>query len=228
MMGIYLLSVATHDALYRDRYNRYALMWTSSWSCSATGVVAMVSSEVSVFILATVSVDCCLAVSRPYRPPLLTTRRAVGVLTGIWLIGVGLAVLPLALDVQFYGSNGVCMPLHIHDPYYPGWQYSAFVFLGINSVAVVAIAVSYGLIAASVRKSRRARYDESGGAYDASTGDLVITDQDRSMAKRFFVIVLTDMVCWIPIVFIKILALSNLRISGEFTFLSIYTECTML
>jgi len=212
MMGVHLLSVASHDVLYRDQYNRYALLWTSSWSCSVTGVVAMVSSEVSVFILAAVSVNCCLAVSRPYRPPLLTTRRAVGVLMGIWLVGISLALFPFALDVQFYGSNGVCMPLHIHEPYHPGWQYSAVVFLGLNSAAVIAIAVSYGLIAVSVRKSRQARCDECAGE---SNGDLSSTDQDRSMAKRFFVIVLTDMMCWIPIAFIKIMALSNLHISGE-------------
>lgn len=219
MMGIYLLSVASHDVLYRDLYNRFALEWMDSWTCQATGVIAVLSCEVSVFILATVSVDCCLAVSRPYRRPLLTMRRAVGVLATIWVVGVCLAALPVALDPRFYGGNGVCMPLHIHDPYLPGWQYSAVVFLGINSLAVTMIAFSYATIAVSVRRSRRQSVGDGTGLDRgaARTGDGVGSDQDRSMAKRFFVIVLTDMMCWIPVTVIKILALSSFQISGEST-----------
>lgn len=248
-MGIYLLSVAFHDALYRDQYNRYALTWMDSWSCTATGAIAMLSCEVSVFILATVSIDCCLAVTRPYHRPLLTMRRASGVLAVIWSIGLGLAALPVSMDTRFYGGNGVCMPLHIHERYLPGWQYSAVVFLGVNSVAVLTITASYATIAVSVRRSRRQSCDEIGhecsnhirvkttsAAATATTAaaeaapasasatattttaarrDYAGMDQDSSMAKRFFVIVLTDVMCWIPIAIIKIMALADYRISGK-------------
>jgi hypothetical protein len=33
---------------------------------------------------------------------------------------------------RFYGTNGMCFPLHIDDPFFMGWQYSAFIFLGVN------------------------------------------------------------------------------------------------
>ena len=47
MMAIYLLSIASHDVLYRDLYNHFALVWTDSWSCQATGLLAVLSCEVT-------------------------------------------------------------------------------------------------------------------------------------------------------------------------------------
>jgi len=35
-------------------------------------------------------------------------------------------------STRFYGTNGMCFPLHIDDPFFVGWQYSAFIFLGLN------------------------------------------------------------------------------------------------
>ena len=91
----------------------------------------------SVFLLVAMSVECCLAVSRPYRPPCLTVRRATIVVVLVWMLGVVVAASPIALEGTFYGHNGVCMPLHIEDPYAAGWQYSSAVFVGVNLTAVV-------------------------------------------------------------------------------------------
>jgi len=35
---------------------------------------------------------------------------------------------------KFYGSNGLCYPLYIEDPFVDGWQYSAFMFLGLHTI----------------------------------------------------------------------------------------------
>ena len=94
-------------------------------------------AQVSVFLLVAMSVECCLAVSRPYRPPCLTVRRATIVVVLVWMLGVVVAASPIALEGTFYGHNGVCMPLHIEDPYAAGWQYSSAVFVGVNLTAVV-------------------------------------------------------------------------------------------
>jgi hypothetical protein len=34
--------------------------------------------------------------------------------------------------VEYYGSNGMCYPLHITDPFSNGWQFSAMLFIGVN------------------------------------------------------------------------------------------------
>ena len=52
---------------------------------------------------------------------------------------------------NFYGSNGVCFPLHIHDPWMLGWQYSALVFVGINFLAMILICFCYAAMFISIQ-----------------------------------------------------------------------------
>lgn len=40
-------------------------------------------------------------------------------------------------STRFYGINGLCFPLYIDDPFLIGWEYSVFVFLGINLIGFV-------------------------------------------------------------------------------------------
>lgn len=56
-MGIYLFIIGIQDATFRNIYNQEAHRWISSWTCTITGMVAMVSSEVSVLLLVFMSVD---------------------------------------------------------------------------------------------------------------------------------------------------------------------------
>ncbi len=201
MIGIYLLVVAIYDVILRDEYNRHAFRWLESWACATTGCMAMLASEVSIFILATMSVERLVTITFPYKPKLLNKRRGMVVLATIWLLGAALALTPMTSDNifgNFYGSNGVCFPLHIHEPYKPGWQYSAFVFIGINSVALCVVAYSYIAMFVNIKR----------------TQSNVSASKDTQFAKRFFVIVLTDLVCWIPIIIVKILALSSVIIPG--------------
>lgn len=145
-MGLYLLIIGTHDVRYRDNYNQHALEWTNSITCKVSGLLGMVSSEVSVLTLMFISLERYFIIVYPYSFQRIKARRAILVLIFIWIIGTILAVLPIipvAYFGNFYGSNGVCFPLHLHEPKMKGWEYSAFVFLGINTTAFVVIVVSY-------------------------------------------------------------------------------------
>ena len=202
LMGVYLLNVGAHDVIYRGQYNRHALYWMGSWGCNTGGVLAMLSSQASIFILTAMSLERYLVVAFPYYCNGLTMRTGAALLLVIWLVGILLALMPLTPIPgmgDFYGSNGVCFPLHIHDPYMAGWQYSAFMFLGINVLAMLVIFVSYGGMCYSIRSTQL-----SSGRHT-----------DLSIAKRLFLIVLTDALCWIPIITIKILALAHIRITSK-------------
>ncbi len=145
-MSIYLFSIAIHDVMYRNNYNKYAFDWMESWSCKLSGFLAMVSGEVSVLILTFISVERCLTIAFPYRMYKLGQKELVVVLTIIWFSGATIGWIPLAVPSafgNFYGSNGVCFPLHIHDPSQQGWEYSAFVFLAVNFTAFGTIFICY-------------------------------------------------------------------------------------
>lgn len=46
MTGMYLVVVAAKDLMFRARYNEHAYYWMASWQCTATGILAMTSTEV--------------------------------------------------------------------------------------------------------------------------------------------------------------------------------------
>jgi len=205
MMGIYLLVIATHDVMLHGRYNTFALTWMTSWTCKLTGIIAVTSFKVSLLILTTLSVTCFISVTLPHLPHHITIRRGIVILTVVWLTGLALAVVPVTspwLFGDFYGGNGVCLPLHIHDPYAGGWQYSAFIFLGVNLAAMLVIVLCYMTICCSVL-STSARANNPG-----------VDCQDRALAMRFFLIILSNLACWIPISVVKIIAFTDYKLSG--------------
>lgn len=74
-MGIYLFIIGVQDANFRNVYNQEAYKWISSWTCTITGILAMVSSEVSVLLLVFMSIDRYLVFLLPIS--LLTYKRKV-------------------------------------------------------------------------------------------------------------------------------------------------------
>lgn len=67
-MGVYLLIVGTLDVAFRDEYNRHARQWMTSWRCTAVGLLAMMSCEVSVLILSLITIERYRLVSKRALP----------------------------------------------------------------------------------------------------------------------------------------------------------------
>ncbi|XP_076622145.1 leucine-rich repeat-containing G protein-coupled receptor 3 [Colletes latitarsis] len=204
LMGIYLFVIAMADMIFRDNYKRVASSWMSSWSCTILGVLAMTSLEVSVLILSFMSVERYMLIAAPLKGHrAMTPQTASASMIIIWIIGVTLAFVPVIhwrSSTRFYGVNGMCFPLHIDDPYLIGWEYSVFIFLGLNLFGLLTIGYVYAGMFASIWKTRH--------ACSLSVGE-------SEFALRFFFIVLTDAACWAPIIILKIRALMNFPIPAD-------------
>ncbi|XP_046803911.1 relaxin receptor 2 [Lucilia cuprina] len=205
LMGFYLLTIGLQDYRYRDIYNTVALDWITSWHCAAIGILAVSSSEVSMLILAFMSLERFLLIADPFRGHhRISSRNIFIALLTIWLMGVGIAVAPVILwhsSSKFYGAySGTCFPLHIQEPYPLGWQYSAFMFLGVNLFLLVMIALLYSALLISIWRTRKA---------------TPLSLLDCEFAVRFFFIVLTDVLCWAPIIIVKIWVFFNYNISDD-------------
>ncbi|XP_030562535.1 relaxin receptor 2 [Drosophila novamexicana] len=206
LMGFYLLIIGVQDFRFRDEYHKVARDWISSWQCKAIGTLAVSSSEVSMLILAFMSLERFLLIADPFRG-----HRAISVriiyfsLLCIWVTGVGLAITPVVIwsssTTDFYGTHsGTCFPLFIHEAYPLGWQYSAFVFLGVNLLLLLMIALLYTALLISIWRTRSA---------------TPLSLLDCEFAVRFFFIVLTDMLCWAPIIAMKIWVFFKYNISDD-------------
>uniref|UniRef100_A0AAQ4RAA4 Relaxin family peptide receptor 1 n=1 Tax=Gasterosteus aculeatus aculeatus TaxID=481459 RepID=A0AAQ4RAA4_GASAC len=207
LMGIYLFMIGAYDLKFRGEYNQHAQAWMDSSECQVIGSLAMLSTEVSVLLLTYLTLEKYICIVYPFRYLTPGWRRTVTILLGIWLFGFIIAVLPLAckgLFRNFYGTNGVCFPLHSEQPE-TLWAhvYSIVIFLGLNLVAFLIIVLSYASMFYNIQRT---------GTQTTKYSNHI--KKEVTIAKRFFSIVITDSLCWIPIFILKILSLLQVEIPG--------------
>jgi relaxin family peptide receptor 2 len=237
IMGVYLIIIGYKDTLYRDVYHENSAKWITSWECAFTGILAMTSAEVSIFILTFMSIERFLLISDPFGHHKLDTKFVMLSLYAIWLIGVSIAILPVILfrsSTKFYGvyNGATCFPLFIEEVYPTGWIYSAFVFLGINFPLLFSIfrtrrATSLNFIDCefAIRYNFKQNFIAVVNSRNAFAKEKLISKclyvhinyvtQDEIPLHRFFFIVLTDVSCWLPIIILKFMAFYDVQVSGD-------------
>ncbi|KAK1803920.1 hypothetical protein P4O66_003860 [Electrophorus voltai] len=207
LMGVYLFMIGAYDLKFRGEYNRHAQAWMDSVPCQVVGSLAMLSTEVSVLLLTYLTLEKYICIVYPFRYLAPGRRRTVTILVAIWILGCIIAFLPLAwkgVFRNFYGTNGVCFPLHSEQRESVGAQiYSIVIFLGLNLVAFLIIVLSYGSMFYNIQRT---------GTQTTKYSNHI--KKELTIAKRFFSIVITDSLCWIPIFILKILSLMEVEIPG--------------
>ncbi|XP_068249283.1 uncharacterized protein [Palaemon carinicauda] len=200
LMGIYLIIMGVKDIEMKGTFLAHSLQWAESYSCTFAGILATVSSETSMFILTFMSLERYLCVSNSYQDPhTLSEKKASFCLFIIWFASFSLAIFPALRINSFYGTNTMCYPLYINEPFLLGWKYSAFLFLGLNSVSLMLIIWSYTRLFLTRRQCIACTTLGSG---------------EFAFAVRFFFIVFTNCLCWLPIICVKAAALSLVEING--------------
>uniref|UniRef100_A0A3B3Q6P4 Relaxin family peptide receptor 2, like n=1 Tax=Paramormyrops kingsleyae TaxID=1676925 RepID=A0A3B3Q6P4_9TELE len=206
LMGVYLFFIGAFDIKYCGEYNRNAQFWMESTQCQLIGSLAMLSTEVSVMLLTYMTLEKYICIVFPFHNYRAGRKQTLSILITIWALGFMIAVVPF-WDRQtfgnYYGRNGVCFPLHSDLTEKPGARtYSTGIFLGLNLVAFIIIVFSYTSMFFSVRRT------------GSKTARQTIFDEEVAIAKRFFFIVFTDALCWMPIFLLKILSLLQVEIRG--------------
>nr|XP_012639050.1 relaxin receptor 1 isoform X2 [Microcebus murinus] len=144
LMGIYLFVIGAFDLKFRGEYNKHAQLWMESIHCQLVGSLAILSTEVSVLLLTFLTLEKYICIVYPFRCLRPRKCRTITVLILIWIIGFIVAFIPLSNKEFFrnyYGTNGVCFPLHSEVTESIGAQiYSVTIFLGtITSWVVIFI-----------------------------------------------------------------------------------------
>ena len=67
LMGVYLLIIAMKDVQWQGVYFAHDYKWRSGVPCALTGVLSMVSSEVSVLMLTVITTDRLICVVFPFK-----------------------------------------------------------------------------------------------------------------------------------------------------------------
>ncbi|CAB3978569.1 partial [Paramuricea clavata] len=202
-MGVYLIGIMYKEMITRNEYYKHDWEWRRGPVCKSLGAISVISSEVSVFTLVFIAYDRFLYVVHGLEYKKLSYRTAVSLLVITWLASSVLAILPTLKEVayfyengmeSFYGSDGICMPLQL-GTHSTAWQYCIAIFGVINLIAALCLIFLYIRIFYSFYKTAQ-----------ESTN---VTDDHRTMAKRFAVIVLTDVCCWVPVALLLFLSLRS-------------------
>ncbi|XP_062917145.1 relaxin receptor 2 isoform X2 [Mobula hypostoma] len=209
LMGVYLFLVGAFDLKYRGEYNRHAQKWMESTNCQIIGALALLSTEISVMLLTYMTLEKYICIVFPFNNYRPGKRQTLSMLILIWITGFILAVIPLwntSFFGNYYGKNGVCFPLYPDQFESLGARgYSSGIFLGLNLLAFIIIVFSYTSMFYSIHKT------------GAQSAERSLFSREVTIAKRFFFIVFTNFLCWIPIFILKLLSLLEVEIAGNVT-----------
>jgi hypothetical protein len=203
LMGVYMLIVGVADAVYQGVYMEKERVWSDSVACIVAGVLSLVSSEVSAFILCLITLERVLTICFPLNDRLhLTYSACVALCVVAWLLGLAMAAGPLLVGLQFYGQDGICVPLPITRKEFNGQTYAFAIFICLNFVLFLLIGAGQVAIYRTVRMSGVSSGREN-------------TDRDMALTRRLLLIAASDFLCWFPIGLLGLLAAGGVPIPLE-------------
>ena len=179
----------------RCMFCRYMVMdvsWRNSGWCTFAGTLATVASEASVFLMCLITLDRILVIKYPFgqfRFEKNSSRISVAV---SWLLAIIIAVVPFCFpgyfEGQFYSTSGVCLSLPLTRRRPSGWAYSFVIYVVLNFVAFLLIAIGQLVIYLEIRKTSQLMK----GVRSHRSNDIAVT-------RSLLLILSTDFLCWFPI-----------------------------
>ncbi|CAH1776509.1 unnamed protein product [Owenia fusiformis] len=240
LMAVYIIIIASMDMKYRGAYFQHQSAWKKSSLCMASGFIASLSSEMSVYVLVVMTLDRFLKIVFPLKMRLHFSKRAVyGVLIIGWILCITLTALPLLpLDYfsphEFYTQSGFCLPLMLNYDSAKEALFNQRENTGQD-----------GSIELDRQKSQQSYSHFNGWEYSfalfnvvnlvafflIAVGYLAIffatrisrsktkhgsgNERDRKMAVKLMWIVSTDFCCWIPVIIMGFLTYFKIALPGE-------------
>ena len=205
LMGVYLAIIGIADSLYRGSYLWQDEHWKHSISCQVAGVLSLLSSEVSAFIICLITFDRFLMLLFPFSQIHFSQRSALVACGMVWCVGLILAVVPLMPGVshwQYYSQTGICIPLPITRKPFGGQKYFFGVMIVLHLILSLLIGLGQLIIYWSIGTNTMCIPD---AVSDRKIKDLII-------ARRLFTVAMSDFLCWFPFGLLGLLASRGLAL----------------
>ncbi|XP_055888121.1 G-protein coupled receptor GRL101-like [Biomphalaria glabrata] len=206
IMGVYLLLIAVVDIYYKDNYVLEDVKWRHSDLCQLAGFLSTISSETSTFFICLITIDRFLEITYPFGQHKFTKK--VLAFTLVWFFGFLIALIPITFtEWNIYSSNGLCVALPLGSTEHDGWIFSFIVFVVFNFILFLFIALGQILIFVNIVKVRK-----NVNNIQNNCSRRII---ELNIAKKLFIVALTNLMCWYPIGIIGILSLNGHFFSRE-------------
>ncbi|XP_048775315.2 G-protein coupled receptor GRL101-like [Ostrea edulis] len=206
LMGIYLNILAITNQMYTGMYGLADYRWRHSVTCTVSGIIATLSSETSVLMVFLITLDRFIAVKYPFSKLLFSVKTASMMSLVAWAFSFVLSLIPL-LPVpgfeDFYAQSGICISLPLSAVRKSGWEYSIIIFVGLNFFLFLGILIGQISVFVEVlRSGRNVRSSKS-------------MQREKTLAITVLGVVLTDILCWIPIGTIGMLTFFGVSIASD-------------
>ncbi|XP_041475033.1 G-protein coupled receptor GRL101-like isoform X1 [Lytechinus variegatus] len=226
LTGLYMLVLAAADTAFGSEYFVYAAEWREGLPCKIIGILALLSGEASVLILALISIDRLLVVVFPFGPVHLSVRSVKIWAAVIWIFSTIAGILPpiitsvLSEDAvgYFYIYSDVCLGLPLirstdvdlvveEYDYETGNVDYTLNYIADGKYAYYAILVFIGLnllcfLIILFSYVAIFVYARRTARRAKRTPER---EQELRLAARMALIVGTDFCCWMPIIILGIL-----------------------
>ncbi|XP_055889651.1 relaxin receptor 1-like isoform X2 [Biomphalaria glabrata] len=192
LMGIYLMIIASVDIDYKDTYVLDEEHWRNGMLCQISGFLSTLSSETSTFFICLITLDRYLSITYPFGEYKLSKTLTCVLHALAWLVGIILAAVPLInSDWEIYSTNGLCLALPFSAIRFSGWEFNFVVFVGVNFVLFLLIAL--GQVAIFVNITRRKQ------TLSCLKQNRIRRLEDLGVAKKLAFVAMSDFMCWFPI-----------------------------
>jgi len=177
------------DAGTLGEFKVYAIPWQMSAGCQLAGALAVLSSELSVYTLAVITLERNYAITHAmHLNKRLSLKHASYIMLCGWMFAGVMAALPL-FGVSDYRKFATCLPFETTTS---AWSLTYVVFLMfINGVAFFILMGCYLKMYCAIR------------------GSQAWNSNDSRIAKRMALLVFTDLLCWAPIAFVSLTAIGG-------------------
>ena len=181
IMGLYLAMLCSLDTFTYGRYYNFVRAWQYSGGCKVAGFLAVFSTELSVCVLAIVTIERYLLIVHA-----LHIRRQMKLihakiaLTIAWTYSFVVAMLPVTDLISSYEKVAICLPFEATTQFSKGY---IFWLLGFYLATFMSVVAAYLRMYASVR-----------GAPPCAG-----VNTEFKVAKRFAMIIFCNFGCWVPI-----------------------------
>ncbi|KAK4886478.1 hypothetical protein RN001_002749 [Aquatica leii] len=190
-MGLYLGFLAVVDASTLGEFRMYALPWQMSAGCPLAGFLGVLSSELSVYTLAVITLERNYAITHAmHLNKRLSLKHAGYIMICGWSFAIVMALLPL-FGVSDYRKFAICLPFETNSV--ASLSYVVFLMI-INGVAFLILMGCYLKMYCAIR------------------GSQAWNSNDSRIAKRMALLVFTDFLCWSPIAFFSLTAAFGLQL----------------
>ena len=107
IMGVYLLIIAAHSAVYSGYYGKVDQEWRSSLRCSIVGSLVLISSEASCFLMVTLTALRLRTITNPIAGLTLSTVPWKLGIAASWLIALILSTFPYSPLTSHFFTNWI-------------------------------------------------------------------------------------------------------------------------